>query len=280
MNLTKRVLWRVMNAQRPIVPASLKRFVTHYSPVSVFCDEPIGQIVISDDDVSTYLCINNFYTFLAPGLAGAAEAVVRVFDTSGRCLLTEKFTLERYGSLGLSVDELLRRHSVECPLGLATCVVRFLPASGAEAAQLKQLGRITSQFFAYYLGRRREAMALIHPQTVVNQSGNVEMDAVGWRSCQGIRTFGLQSVRVYQANHSVQPSEVRYSLHRSADDTEVASATARVAPCSAAMADFDTLCWASTDDEMYLRVNRLPTPNGKPLLMRRFANHLFSMSHG
>lgn len=267
---------RILATDRKVVPGALKRLVHDKSPLEYFFDEPIGQIFLADDTFDTFLCVNNFLTVLNPEVPTPVALVVELYDGAGKPIHRFEREIPNNGSLALSARELLAEAGANCPLGLATCSLRPLDASPEAEACYKQMGQISSHFFTYYLNTRTEAMAIIHPQSAVGQTRQ-ETDA--WRSGQSIVTEGLEGVSLYQANHGVRAATVRYQLCDAENDRPVADQALRVAASSANVAYFEMERIKDLPAVIYVRTDSLPTPNGKPLLMRRYGEGRFSMNH-
>ena len=272
---------KVIFSQRPIVPAVAKRAFFRLTPyASAFLNEPIGQVFIADDEIRTYLCVNEIYSILSPGFLGQTTLEVRLRDSLGRVIAAEDVTLSAHGSTAIDVDAMLAANRLTCPVGLATVLLRPRTRSTADEALLKRLGKTSSNFFTYYLGRRSEAMAIIHPQAALNQPSTPELERSEWMSSQSITRAGLESFRIYQANHAPRPTTVTYTIFDMPSGTVVAEHALPIAGRSAAMTEFTAAELRTDSPVVWLKVRPLPTPNGKPLMMRRYRGERFSMSHG
>jgi hypothetical protein len=277
MATAKRWAQKVMSTQRRLVPAPVKRLVARMSPLEYFLEDPIGQVFLADDDFDTYLCLNDFYTILNPERPAPAYAHVELHGARGEVLVARDVDLAPAGSMAISTRELLAEVGARCAVGLATAQLRPRAPDTDAVEAYKAMGRIASHFFTYYLNTRTEAMAIIHPQSSVGQTRDGATP--GWRSGQSIVTAGLRGISLYQANHGRTPAEVAYRLHDAATGRSIAEKSIRVAATSAAAAHFAMADLDPLPSVIHLRCDRFPTPNGKPLLMRRYDGGRFSMNH-
>ncbi|MCI5065996.1 hypothetical protein MRY87_09755 [bacterium] len=218
----------------------------------------IGQIFVNDDKVTTYLCINNYPSFFCPEEARTLQMNVQLHNDSGEVIYNGMHEVAPHGSASLHVGDLLGQN--ECRYGMATC----------------DFGVGNTHFFTYYLNRENQAMAIIHPQSTVGQ----ETQGNAWRSCQGISTEGLKSLRIYHANHSKLTADIHYSLSDFHGDEVVATEGTTIAPISANYVEFTLENRGQLPKVLSLKTDKLPSPNGKALIMREYDNNRFSMSHG
>lgn len=276
MDLFKGAAQRILATERALVPSAVKRFVRERSPLDYFMDEPIGQIFLADEDFDTFLCVNDFFSVLNPDVPAPVDLEVALYDGRGRRVVHRSVPLPPNGNVALSARELLAGAGADAPIGLATCDLR--PRDPApEAVELyKRMGRIASHFFTYFLNTRSEAMGIIHPQSSIHQSRTGEG---AWRSGQSIVTAGLEGISLLQANHGRHAATVQYELCDATTDRPLATTSVHVPPTSAAIARFDTATMTGLAPVVFVRAARLPTPNGKPLLMRRYGGGRFSMNH-
>jgi hypothetical protein len=281
MNALEKFSSKIIFSQRPIVPPLAKRVFHRLTPyASAFLNEPIGQVFIADEEIRTFLCVNEIYSILSPGFLGESTLEVRLRDSDGRVIAGTEMTIPAHGSTAIDVDELLAHSKAKCTIGLATVVLRPRTHSATDESLLKRLGKTSSNFFTYYLGRHSEAMAIIHPQAALNQASTPELERASWMSSQSITVAGLESFRVYQANHAPNPTRVTYMIFDMTSGAILAEQVLPIAARSAAMAEFRADTLRTSSPVVWLRVLPLPTPNGKPLMMRRYAGERFSMSHG
>lgn len=278
MGFLKDATMKVRETRRRIVPGPVKRLVASATPLEYFFDEPVAQVYITEGDFDTFLCINNFYSVLTPEVPVPAVGELTVRDGAGRALFSEEVRLEAHGSVALSVRDLLAAHGTTSPVGLASLQLRPR-VRGAEAAAFKKMGTIASHFFTYYLDRSSEAMAIIHPQSTINQTPGDVRWPNGWRTGQTIATHGLAAVELYQANHAREPAHVTYTLADFATGAPLATRSLDVGGLGVGVATFRTADLGRLPPTVHFTADRLPTPNGKPLLMRRYPGGRFSMSH-
>jgi hypothetical protein len=279
MGFAKEMASKILETKRKIVPSGVKRVVYAVSPLEFFYEEPIAQVYIVDDDFDTFLCVNNFFSVLTPEIPGAARGEVELRGRDGRVLHRHEVRLDDQGSVAISVRELQSEAGIKSPVGLATLQLRPEVTAAREREVFKRMGTIASHFFTYYLHGRSEAMAIIHPQSSIRQAPGPKRGGEGWRSGQAIATAGLHQVRLYQANHAGRAARVEYALHDFEGGRIVASTTLDVRPLGADVAVFDLAHRTDLPRLLYLTADRLPAPNGKPLLMRTYEGGRFSMSH-
>lgn len=217
----------------------------------------IGQLFINDDKISTYLCLGNYHSFFCPNEARTLEYNVQLHDENGEVIYNQMHSMSPSGSRSLYIREML---GDRCQIGMATCDF--------------EVGN--SHFFTYYLNAENQAMAIIHPQSTIGQ----EEQGEGWTSCQSIASRGIRTLRLYHANHSVLPAEVTYTLKDFRGGSTVAETSSRINPFSAGYVEFSLEKMDRLPELLSLETDKLPSPNGKPLIMREYQNNLFSMSHG
>ncbi len=216
----------------------------------------IGQIFINRDGIETFLCINNYSSFLNPTEDRTMPLNIQLYGEHGEKLTEQTIEMEKGGSRGISVKSLI---GSAASIGLATC----------------ESGIGNTQFFTYYVHGTTEAMAMIHPQSTMFQSEKGE----GWRCCQSIVTEGLESFSVYHANHSVNPCTIAYQIRDFDTDEVLSSKSVSIPASSARQTEFPPSNFSSAR-VVSLTTDSLPSPNGKPLIMRNYRGQRFSMSHG
>lgn len=278
MQLLHRAVLKAMTAPHGVPPA-VRRLARRFGPLEFFHESPIGQIFIADEEIDTFLCFNDFYSLLTPEVECPIQCRVDLHDGRGRPVVRKEFVLPPHGSRALSVSEVLAERGVRCPLGLAAAHLSPLDPRSAERELYKKMGRIASHFFTYYLNRSTEAMAIIHPQSPIHSTQQDPPEPGGWRSGQLIVADGLEGISLYQANHSDRSAQVTYHLCEHPGDRVLATRTIQVPGLSANVAHFWTRDVAPLPHVVAVRVERFPCANGKPLLMRRYADGRFSMSH-
>jgi hypothetical protein len=218
----------------------------------------IGQLFINDEKLSTYVCLNNYVSFLVPEHHAPIVVNLVIHNQRGEPIFGGNVTLPRSGSTSICVKEYVKPE--ECPIGMVTC----------DAS----IGN--TQIFTYYLNNENEAMAMIHPQSATGMKERGE----AWRSGQGIATGGLRALKIYQANHGVENATTLYQIC-DFDTQEVLAEKRMTVPGTSA----DKLAFAVEElkrapQMIFLRTDSLPSPNGKPLVMREYAGGRFSMNHG
>lgn len=231
--------------------------------------EPVGQLFIADGEIDTQLCFNNYFSVLYPEIHCGALGEIGLIDVSGKLLLTTVMKLAYNGSAIVSVGELLDRAGLSCSVGMVT----LLLAPG-QPELFEGEGKLYANFFTRYVDSNRRSMCTIHPQSAIRENGPVE----SWRSNQAIHTQGLARLSVYQANHSESPRTITYTLFDFETNEPVLQESLDLSPLSAGVAHLP-IEGRNQPPVLYLKVDSLASPNGKPLLMRRFKNGTFSMSH-
>jgi len=233
---------------------------------------PVAQIYIADGDIDTRICIQNYFSALAPEIEEGVQGQFLFFDGSGSILARKEFDLAYNGSLSLPVTQTLQEASIVSPLGMVGCLLfpkdleKFRP----------YLDHTYAHFFAYYHDQKNENSAMIHPQIRLGD----EADGEDWRSSQSIHVGGLEGLTIYHPNPSAETRCPTYELRDLSSGEVIASRTITMPSLGAAKTMFTAGELHCPSGYLYLRVHPLPAPNGKPLLMRRFANGRFSMSHG
>ena len=231
---------------------------------------PVGQLYIADGEVDTIFCINNFFSALKPEVSAGAVAAFGLTDDEGQQILEREFGLPFNGSLTLSARELMDGAGLNSPLGMA-----YLLLAPEDELQYRDLGDVSANFFTYYADVGRRSLAMVHPQSALGVRGRGE----AWRSNQSLDTEGLEEIRIYQANHAEEGRTVEYSLGDFETGRTVYQAPLEIAPLSAAVLRIPLRSLPLRPPVLFLSMDSLPTPNGKPLILRRFRDGRFSMSH-
>ncbi len=216
----------------------------------------IGQIFINKDGIETFLCINNYSSFLNPFADKKMPLNVQLYGEQGEKIVDQTIEIEEGGARAISVRELIGTSS---SIGLATC----------------ESGLGNTQFFTYYVHSGSEAMAMIHPQSTMFQSDKGE----AWRCCQSMVTEELETLSVYHANHAIHDCEIIYEIRDFESDEVLSVKKAAIPACSARHTEFHSDDFKASR-VVTLTTDSLPSPNGKPLIMRCYPGQRFSMSHG
>lgn len=233
---------------------------------------PVAQLFIADEQMDTRLCINNYFSALAPEIEAPVRGQFFLFDEKGRFLSGQEFQLAYHGSFSVSVVEILKQSGLRAPLGLAACLLYSENAQQFSA----YMDSPVSHFFACYEGRKGEGLAVVHPQVRFGDEPFGEF----WRSSQSIVVSGLKSLDIYQANPTRMERKLTYELRDLASKGLVAQRSLCLAAHSAAKLRFAMEELQCESGELYLTADPLPAPNGKSLLMRRFLDGRFTISHG
>lgn len=231
-------------------------YTTHFNKSSV------GQLFIISEEVDTFFCFNNHQGFLFPQDSPSWDIKLDIHNAKGKKILTHHHTLTQHESLNISIRTLLKGKVQLDHAELLGTIVCTTPGT-----------TMRNHFYTYYRDDQTESVAMIHPQSVVGRKATDK----AWISNQLIATAGLDRIVLYQMNHSRSNRDCTYFLTAPGSAVPFATRTLSVASLGAAKVEFDL-----TDAPKLLSVSldRLVSPNGKPLIMRRYQNHKFTINHG
>ncbi len=114
---------------------------------------------------------------------------------------------------------------------------------------------------------------MIHPQSRIRRKTTDRT----WVSNQIIHTKDLEKVTLYQMNHSRQTSTCHCYLRSVVDQEIFAVAETQVKQLGITKVEFDL---TDSPSQLYLSLDNLLSPNGKPIIMRRYKNQKFTINHG
>lgn len=236
---------------------------------------PMAQLYINSDEIDTHFCINNFLEFLTPEIKTlACECRIGITNSSGVAILRKVFDLKKKRSLFFSIGNLLREENIQSNIGLI--MANLYPKGTEEEINFifEKIGKVSPFFYNFYKGKKCFSFSLVHPQSTISSK---KYSGGTWRSNQIIETSILNELKIYQANHLNSNSVVCFSLIK--NNEIIASKTEIIPAFSAREIKFEKSEFGN-NGFVSLILDKLPCGNGKPLIMRKFSNGEFNISHG
>lgn len=232
---------------------------------------PVVQAFIDDGETRSYLGIHNFYSVLLPDVVTEAVAHIELRDGEGRVVVRHDLAISPYGCAMVDVHELLSRHRVRAPVGVAT--VQLTPRRARDRAY-RRLGTATSHFFVHF-ETDRGAVGQIHPLSVAD-AGNRASGA--FVSSQVVTTSGLVALEALQYNATRRTHRLEHRLFALDSGATVATRRLVLPPLGAALSRFSE-AELSAAPRLGFAVDDLPSHNAKPVLRRLYGPGLYSVSH-
>lgn len=229
---------------------------------------PIAVMYVADRETRSYVGMNNFYSFLLASELTSATAELRFYAPSGAKLFAHRLALAHFGAAAVDVKELFASKRVDSPYGIVA--VQITPREPRRVAY-RELGRVHSQFFVFYEGGG--SVAQVHPLSQIGPQAAGEP----FESSQVITTRGLAALEVLQYNPSTRAQPIEHRLVDASTNAIVARAATQIAAMGSCRARFSDV--ARLPERLVLTVDRLPSPNSKPMLRRVFASGVSTMSH-
>lgn len=233
---------------------------------------PITQIYINDE-ISSVVGINNFFSTLQPLADIRTVAKVVFYNQLGEILLKKKVNLKHWASSFLRVDEIFKENKISSNLGMVT--VQIVPKLNLWDSSFLKFGLLSSHFFMFYKSKDERSMAHMHPLSPLDPN-NIKDDF--FQTSQRIEKNDLAHIKLYQLNPSLYNQVVSYTFKSDAGEEIVRSITVfskGVEVITFSPDEFQDKKF----EKFYFSISPLPSSNAKPMLMRVFKNGLFSMSH-
>ena len=234
---------------------------------------PVSQVYINDDDIETFVCINNFYSVIEPRNKVSCDLILTFINCKGVPVLKINYNLPFNGSKLVSIKNLFLEENISSKLG-SVCV-KLMPRSIDEFVNN---GKVTHHFFTIY--KNEKSISTVHTQSAIDAKPFLRQF---WRSNQLIDTDKLKKIKIYQCNHLQENVEIEYSLFDAQTDELFMSKSLKIHHLSSQYVEFDLeekSQGAHKNNLLYLKTNRLPCGNSKPLIMREYNDGIFSISHG
>ena len=212
----------------------------------------ICQLFITDENISTTLCVHNYRSFLE-GNNEQQLFILKLYDSTGKWLKSHSFLLKdnEHTTITLSNNFSDKNNKI----GLAVLSSEFG----------------NPHFYSLYTDGT--SLAMIHPQMKVPPK-QVDSD---WTSTQTINTTNLSELRIYQANPTQSEVTSVYHLFNVRNDTTPCAINVVKTPSMSA--NYTT--FTKFDHEnVKLWTPRIICGNGKALIMRRYKSGLWTMNHG
>ncbi|WP_016834368.1 hypothetical protein [Herbaspirillum lusitanum] len=248
----------------------LKEWKQLVSPLTLTA--PVLQMYIDDGEISSHVCINNFYSFLAAATNTTANLEIVFFDAEGRKILKLKERLTQFQSRFVDVHETFATHNIKSDLGVVT--VQLRPAHPRRKVY-KRFGPSSAHFFQFFKNAYG-SVSMIHPSSLADPDNK---PFGPWISNQHIATANLQSIILYQCNPSSAPHNMWHSLLDAETGSPVATTQTVLPPSSTRRVDFAMSAVKNLPPMVVVGVDTLPSDNSKPMLCRMYADNKFSMSH-
>jgi hypothetical protein len=227
---------------------------------------------LNSDEVRSYVGINNFYSFLLANEVTDAEAVLSFYSPDGKRVLEHRVSLAHFGAQAIDVKRLFAERHVTSPHGIVA--VQITPRHPRRVAY-RELGRVYSNFFVFFKGKG--SVAQVHPLSTLGAHNNETGEP--FESSQVITTQGLASIEVLQYNPGTRDKALEYRLLDPSTNEIVARSKATIPALGTRCVRFEMKSLARVPDQLYFAVDRLPSSNSKPMLRRRYAGGIHTMSH-
>jgi len=225
----------------------------------------VVQPYFADGRTRSYVRLHNFYSALVDEPTDAV-AHVRVHDSEGRVVVRRQYALGPMASRAVDVRALLDSVGRRVDTGVVT--VRLVPRRRLRAVY-RSLGLVTSHFFVQHV-EEGGSLGVVHP-LATEVAG--PPSRTPFRSSQLVSTEGLAQleVLVYNPTHGAH----RMTVSMRGPDGEPVSERVDLPPMSARLA----ILRARESGPLTVECDAVAAPNAKPILRRRFASGLSSMSH-
>jgi len=148
VSLTRRTAQRLLPTPAFNKLKELKQLI---SPLDLTA--PVLQIYINDGEISSHVCINNFYSFLAPSVDTKANLEIAFFDTDGHKILNIREQLAQFQSRFVDVRQTLAAHKVNSSLGTVTVQLRPIHPRRTIYKRFGRARHIFSNSIGIYMGR-------------------------------------------------------------------------------------------------------------------------------
>jgi hypothetical protein len=232
---------------------------------------PIAVMYINDAEKRSYLGLNNFYSFLLSTQTTDATAELTFYSPSGSKVLRHELPLAHFGAATVDVKALFVKKRIDSPFGI---VAAQITPRHPRLVTYRELGRVHSQFFAFYEGNG--SVAQVHP---LSQIGSHNAPGDPFESSQVITTRGLRAIEALQYNPSTHARRLEHRLVDASTGEVVARQANTIAALGACRVMFAISDLARVPDQLILAIDRLPSPNSKPMLRRIYTNGIDTMSH-
>ncbi len=235
---------------------------------------PVVQMYISDGETSSYLGINNFFSFLVADVSSRLLVEVKLYDSHGKLLLTHHESMKNFGAQSVSVDQLLAKCNAKSPYGVVT--LRMKP-SFVMRKSYQSLGVVASHFFMFYKSKSG-SVAHVHPSSILDAGNAVSGEFI---SNQNVSTQGLKNVTLYQVNPTFSGLEVTHEIFDAKMGVKAVLKSEKfyLNPLAVHKTVFEAKTLPGKVEFVSIRVNPLPSSNSKPLLLRYYSGDTYSLSH-
>lgn len=240
---------------------------------SVQMSGPVVQIYVNDTEVSSFLGINNFFSFLLSDVATKADVVMQFYDENGKPLLKRSFSLNHFATAQVSVRDLFLRAGVESSLGLVA--ITILPTRRWRK-HYRRMGAIAPHFFMFH-SSKHGSLGHVHPLSILTSENAPSEPFV---SNQVITLKGLTRVVLHQANPSFRAATVNVEFFDMRNPANrFSKKTVTIPPLGVRKIAFDAKTFPEGLESVGFAVDHLPSSNSKPVIFRHFRDHQFSLSH-
>lgn len=248
----------------------LKEWKQLASPLALTA--PVLQMYIDDGEISSHVCINNFYSFLAAATDTTAMLQIVFFDSEGRQILELKERLEQFQSRFVDVRQTFAARSITSDVGIVTVQLR---PTHPRREVYKRFGPSSAHFFQFFKNAHG-SVSMIHPSSLVDAGCKPYGP---WVSNQHIDTANLESVVLYQCNPSSSSHSMTHSLLDALTGNSVIATQTILPAFGTRCISFDLRSIDSLPERLVVGIDVLPSDNSKPMLCRMYVNRKFSMSH-
>ncbi|MEO8701405.1 MAG: hypothetical protein ABI867_15270 [Kofleriaceae bacterium] len=250
-------------ARRLIPPAVVAKL-----PLHVPQTPPIASMYVADGETRSFVGLHNFYSYLLADEATDATAALQFFAPDGTRVLEHELPLRHFGATAVDVHALFAKHGVHSAYGIVA--VQITPRWPRRFAY-RELGSVSSQFFVFF--HSAGSVAQVHP---LSELGPGNAPGEPFESSQVITTRGLAAIELFQYNPGIETQPIEHRLLDAATGAIVAREAFTCAGLGSHRTRFEL---ADPPEHLLFAVDRLPSGNSKPMLRRRFASGVHTMSH-
>lgn len=238
-------------------------------------NSPMTQVYLNNNQVDTIFCINNFYSFLCPELKELSyELRIGFTNHKGIMICKEHFSIKRKNSIFLSIKGIFHNNNIKSELGLIMANIYPTGDDNVKNDLFKKMGKITSYFYNFYEGLQSNSLSIVRPQSVIDG----KKYGASWRSNQIINCSNLKELRIIQPNQSDESQMVNFSIFDTKNKNILSTKFKKIDAYGVKMIVFSKN--EIGNENIGLAMDKLPTGNGKPLIMRIFNGGEFNVSRG
>lgn len=231
-------------------------FLKYYS-------QEVIQLFINEDGIKTYLGIINFPSFLNPDLAKKRIAIITARNFDGKEIAKTKITLDSFGSAGIKITELFP----ELSAAFGTISIKL-----KVEKKVKKLLKDTTMHFYVFFNDDNGSVAIIHPQSKINDEGTVD-----WESNAIFDISNIQKLRFFQINPSKNPVQNSIEIIDKVTKSKIAEIPNNLGSLCVVKSEFYPSNTRSSAKEIFITNNVIY--NSKPIVFLYFKDGTFTALH-